>query len=206
MLTKLPKGAQTKHLKLFFYLPLVSTRPVMHLELRISQLIFEKKWNGPKGMLTIAQGLGGNWFMKKTWSWKARGTVPLNERLTCIVIYLSRWPTPLVSHLPSWHVRRFHLTVHLTPIPKPTFQYHGTGKNKMFHIWPRIASVLTIACHHRGLIQDYQKDVEPHEPHKYFHYNKLNSNWLRVSKDYLYLAHCQQLTPAPVAEVNYSGI
>jgi hypothetical protein len=33
----------------FFYLPPVSTTPVVHLELRISQQIFKKIWNGPNG-------------------------------------------------------------------------------------------------------------------------------------------------------------
>ncbi len=42
---------------------------VFHLELWISQRIFNKFWN---------RGLGGNWFMKKTWSWKSRDPVPLN--------------------------------------------------------------------------------------------------------------------------------
>jgi hypothetical protein len=35
----------------FFYLPLVSTAPVAHLELRISPQIFEKIRNGPSGIL-----------------------------------------------------------------------------------------------------------------------------------------------------------
>jgi hypothetical protein len=33
----------------FFHLPLVSTTPVVHLELRISPRIFEKIRNGPNG-------------------------------------------------------------------------------------------------------------------------------------------------------------
>ncbi len=35
----------------FFYLPLVSTTLVMHLELRISPRIFEKIRNGPHGII-----------------------------------------------------------------------------------------------------------------------------------------------------------
>ncbi len=35
----------------FFYLPPMSTPPVVHLVLRISSLIFEKNFNGPKGIL-----------------------------------------------------------------------------------------------------------------------------------------------------------
>ncbi len=42
---------------------------VFHLELWISQRIFKK---------ILKQGLGGNWFMKKTWSWKSHDTVPLH--------------------------------------------------------------------------------------------------------------------------------
>jgi hypothetical protein len=44
MLTLLPKGVQ-KHL------PLVSTTPVVHLELQISPRIFEKNRNGTNGVL-----------------------------------------------------------------------------------------------------------------------------------------------------------
>jgi hypothetical protein len=39
----------------FFHLPLVSTTPVLHLELQISPRIFEKIQNGLNG---IAKGLG----------------------------------------------------------------------------------------------------------------------------------------------------
>ncbi len=39
----------------FFHLPLVSTTPVVHLELQISLQIFEKIWNGPN---VILGGLG----------------------------------------------------------------------------------------------------------------------------------------------------
>jgi hypothetical protein len=39
----------------FFHLPLVSTTPVVHLELRISPQIFEKILNGPKDLI---RGLG----------------------------------------------------------------------------------------------------------------------------------------------------
>ncbi len=57
-------------------LPPMSTTPVVvHLELRISPWIFEKKSKPP---LWYTQGLGGNWFMKKTRSRKSRGTVPLS--------------------------------------------------------------------------------------------------------------------------------
>ncbi len=49
MLTPLPKGVQTKYLKLFFFhLP---TTQVVHLELRISPRIIEKLRNGPNGVL-----------------------------------------------------------------------------------------------------------------------------------------------------------
>jgi hypothetical protein len=44
----------------FFQLPQVSTKPVVRIKLRIPTQIFEKIQNGP------TQGLGGNWFMKKT--------------------------------------------------------------------------------------------------------------------------------------------
>jgi hypothetical protein len=46
----------------FFYLPPVSTKPVVHLELRISLRIFEKIQSGPYGIL--------------------RGTVPLRSSKT----------------------------------------------------------------------------------------------------------------------------
>ncbi len=42
-------------IEVFFHLPLVSTTPVVHFELRISPQIFEKIWNGPNG---IIMGLG----------------------------------------------------------------------------------------------------------------------------------------------------
>jgi hypothetical protein len=45
----------------FFYLPPVSTTPVVHLELRISPQIFAKIWNAPNG---IIRALG------ETDSWK----------------------------------------------------------------------------------------------------------------------------------------
>ncbi len=57
----------------------LSLMPVVHLDLRISLLIFEQNWNGLNGILL---GLGGNWFMKKTRSKTSRDTVPLNLRLT----------------------------------------------------------------------------------------------------------------------------
>jgi hypothetical protein len=66
MLTLLPKGVKksvkTFLIEDFFHLPPVSTTPVMHLELLVPPLIFEKIRNGPNGIL---RGLGGNWFMKK---------------------------------------------------------------------------------------------------------------------------------------------
>ncbi len=58
----------------FFHLPPVSTKPVVHLELRISHWIFEKKLNCTIGML---RGLGETVSRKKTWIRKSRGTVPL---------------------------------------------------------------------------------------------------------------------------------
>ncbi len=60
----------------FFNLPPVSTTPtpVVHLELRISPANFQKNSKQPYWW---TQGLGGNWFMKKTRSRKSRDTVPL---------------------------------------------------------------------------------------------------------------------------------
>jgi hypothetical protein len=46
----------------FFHLLLVSTTPVVHLELRISSRIFEKNQNGPSGTL---RGLGETDSCKK---------------------------------------------------------------------------------------------------------------------------------------------
>ncbi len=60
----------------FFHLPPVSTTPVVHLELWISQRVFRKNLKRPQW---YTLGLGGNWFMKKTRSRKSRDTVPLNE-------------------------------------------------------------------------------------------------------------------------------
>ncbi len=57
----------------FFHLPPVSTTPVVHLELRISN--FRKNSKRP---LWYNQGLGRNCSMQKTQSQKTRGTVPLN--------------------------------------------------------------------------------------------------------------------------------
>jgi hypothetical protein len=57
----------------FLHLPLVSTTPVVHLELRISPKIFEKIRSGPNG---IIRGLGET---EKTRSRKSHGTVPLTE-------------------------------------------------------------------------------------------------------------------------------
>jgi hypothetical protein len=67
MLTLLLNGVQFKIFKTFliddfFSLPLVSTTPVVHLELRIFPRIFEKIQNGPNEIL---RGLGGNSCMKK---------------------------------------------------------------------------------------------------------------------------------------------
>jgi hypothetical protein len=42
-------------IKDFFHLPVVSTTPVVHLELQISPQIFEKICNNPNGIL---RGLG----------------------------------------------------------------------------------------------------------------------------------------------------
>ncbi len=64
----------------FSHLPPVSTTPVVHLQPWISPWIFEKIWNG-------FNGIGGNWFMKKTRSKKSCGTVPLRTR--------TREPPPL---------------------------------------------------------------------------------------------------------------
>jgi hypothetical protein len=59
MLTTLPKGVQKNNENFsslrFFHLPLVSTTPVVHPELRISPQIFKKKLKGPNG---IIRGLG----------------------------------------------------------------------------------------------------------------------------------------------------
>jgi hypothetical protein len=44
----------------FFYLPPLSTTPVMHLELRISPRIFEKKFKTALMIYRGTQGLGGN--------------------------------------------------------------------------------------------------------------------------------------------------
>ncbi len=47
--------------------------PVANFELPISPRSFEKNRNDP-------EGLGGNWFMKKTRSRKTRDTVPLSDQ------------------------------------------------------------------------------------------------------------------------------
>jgi len=47
--------------------------PVLHLDLWISQRIFEKF----EMTLMFFSVLGGRWFMKKTWSNKSRNTVSL---------------------------------------------------------------------------------------------------------------------------------
>ena len=52
---------------------------VVHLELRISPRIFENF----KRPYRYIQGLGGNWFVKKTWSRESRGTVPLMRNIVC---------------------------------------------------------------------------------------------------------------------------
>jgi hypothetical protein len=58
MLTVLPKGVKkifiTFLIKDFFHLPLVTTKPLVHLVLRIR--------NSSNG---IIRGLKGNWFLKK---------------------------------------------------------------------------------------------------------------------------------------------
>ncbi len=56
-------------------LPPLSTTPVVHLELRISSLIFEKIRNGPNG---IVRGLRETDSWKKTRSRKSRDTVSLS--------------------------------------------------------------------------------------------------------------------------------
>ncbi len=58
----------------FFHLPLVSTTPVVNLELRISPRIFEKMRNGPNGILW---GWGETDSWKKTRSKKSRDNFPL---------------------------------------------------------------------------------------------------------------------------------
>ncbi len=57
----------------FFHLPPVSTTPVVNLELRISPRMFQKNSKRPEW---YTQGIGGNWFMKKTRSRKSRDAVP----------------------------------------------------------------------------------------------------------------------------------
>jgi hypothetical protein len=60
----------------FSHLPPLSTTPVVHLELRISQQIFKKIRNSPIG---IIRGLGETDSWKKREVKKSRHTVPLNE-------------------------------------------------------------------------------------------------------------------------------
>ncbi len=57
--------------------PAANLPPVVHLDLRKSLRIFEKIRNDPNVIFSL-QGLGGRWFMKKTWSKKSRDTVPLS--------------------------------------------------------------------------------------------------------------------------------
>jgi hypothetical protein len=56
------KTVKTFLIEDFFHWPPVSKTPVVHLELRISQQIFEKNRNGPTGIL---RGLGETDSQKK---------------------------------------------------------------------------------------------------------------------------------------------
>ncbi len=68
----------------FFHLPPVSTTPVVHLELQISPRIFDE-FETPK--MVYIQGLGVNWFMKKTRSRKSCDTVTLMYKIYTVVSY-----------------------------------------------------------------------------------------------------------------------
>ncbi len=57
--------------------------------------IFEQIWNGPN---VIFRGLGGNWFMKKTWSQKSCGTAPLNFLLH--VQHCTKWKHQILAVIP----------------------------------------------------------------------------------------------------------
>jgi hypothetical protein len=68
------------------HLPPVSTTPVVHLELRISPLIFKKILNGSNGIL---RGLGETDSCKKTRSRKSRDSVPLKPLYPKITVSLT---------------------------------------------------------------------------------------------------------------------
>jgi hypothetical protein len=82
MLALLHTGVQMSNVQImeiylfddFFHLPLVSTTPVVHLELRISQRICKKF----KTALMVYSGAWGKLIHKKTTCQKSRGTVPLS--------------------------------------------------------------------------------------------------------------------------------
>ncbi len=103
----------------------MSTTPVMHLELRISPLIFKKIRNGPNGILR--SGAWRKLIHKKTWSQKSCGTVPLKSA-SCLFSYLlykqgvyigrgpERFDVVLFGSLPplSWQLRQRQWLPHLS--------------------------------------------------------------------------------------------
>ncbi len=80
MFTQLPKGVQQKvklfWFKFFFHFPPVSTTPMVHLERRIFPQIFEQILNG---LNSVLMGMWETESQKKTWCWKSRDIVPLNN-------------------------------------------------------------------------------------------------------------------------------
>ncbi len=88
-----------------FHSPLVSTTPVVHIELRISPRIFEKS--------TRSLELGGKWFMKKK---------PEDKK---IIVALSLWTVEKVSY---WHNVKGLLSFFFFPCAKMfglLFLVHG---------------------------------------------------------------------------------
>jgi hypothetical protein len=85
------------------YLPPVSLIPVVHLDLWISPRILEKIRKNPNDF----QELRGRWFMKKTWSNKARDTVPFNFWAN-ISAHISSWRAHSVHRTSSWCKRSVH--------------------------------------------------------------------------------------------------
>ncbi len=91
MLSPLPKGAQTKYLKLFwlkifFHLPLVSMTPLVHLELRIFTQIFEKKLKRPLREILRSLGETDSWKNLKSkisWHCPFKGAQVCDFHLCC---------------------------------------------------------------------------------------------------------------------------
>ncbi len=103
---------------------------VVHLELKIFPQIFKQIWKGPNGIL---KGLGEKLFMKKTWSQKSRGTVPLNFLLH--VKNCTKWKPQIHAVIPC-QLETIHIPwLNLLKCPRPPPPHTHTSDVSIFWEW-----------------------------------------------------------------------